>query len=198
MSEFVKPSANINSGVDKVDWTCWTQLFQQFYSKVELSFSPNATNIIFNRKPFLFRQNGFERKRQNETELVGIKLRTVYWPGVNWKPGEVLIQKYASTKNWEGSFNGISTGDVVYSGNQKPHKCLYAIKPPIKTLSKTLKHKGIYFQVHNMVALSMELSYFNISVKNRRCSEFKISPISKINMGSSSPMCDHSYCRVPS
>ena len=67
--------------------------------KAELSFPPNATNIFFNKRPFLFRQNGFELKRKNQTELVGIKLRTVQWPGVNSKLGEVLIQKYASAKD---------------------------------------------------------------------------------------------------
>ena len=30
------------------------------------------------------------------------------------------------------------------------------------------------------------------------CPEFEISPISKRNMGSSSPVWDHSHCRVPS
>ena len=37
-----------------------------------------------------------------------------------------------------------------------------------------------------------------MSVKNEEYPEFEISPISKRNMGSSSPMWDHSHCRVPS
>ena len=77
MSEFVKQSTNINSGVDKIDWLIDVKYSSSFTSKVELSFPPNATNIIFIEKPFLFRQNCFERKLKNRTEMVNTKLRIV-------------------------------------------------------------------------------------------------------------------------
>ena len=44
MSEFVKQSTNINSGVDKVDWLVDVNYSS---SKIELPFPSNATNIIF-------------------------------------------------------------------------------------------------------------------------------------------------------
>ena len=50
MSEFVKQSTNINSGVDKIDWLIDVKYSSSFTSKVELSFPPNATNIIFIEK----------------------------------------------------------------------------------------------------------------------------------------------------
>ena len=56
MSEFVKQSTNINSGVDKVDWFVDINYSSSFTSKVELPFPSNTTNIIFIRKPFLFGQ----------------------------------------------------------------------------------------------------------------------------------------------
>ena len=77
MSEFVKQSTNINSGIDKVDWLVDVNYLSNFISKVELSFSSNATNIIFIRKSFLFRQNISEAKLKNWTEIVGTKLKTV-------------------------------------------------------------------------------------------------------------------------
>ena len=55
MSEFVKQSTNINSGVDKVDWLVDVNYSSSFTSKVELSFPSNTTNIIFIGKTFLFR-----------------------------------------------------------------------------------------------------------------------------------------------
>ena len=64
-------------------------------------------------------------------------------------------------------------------------------KLAIQTFSKSLKHKAILFQVDNMVALTYLL-------KMGQYPEFKISPISKRNMISFSPMWGHSYCRVHS
>ena len=64
-------------------------------------------------------------------------------------------------------------------------------KLAIQTFSKSLKRKAILFQVDNMVALTYLL-------KMGQYPEFKISPISKRNMISFSPMWGHSYCRVPS
>ena len=65
MSEFVKQSTNINSGVDKVDWLVDVNYSSSFTSNDELSFPANAANIIFTGKPFSFRQNCFERKLKN-------------------------------------------------------------------------------------------------------------------------------------
>ena len=83
MSEFVKQSANINSGVDKADWFVDVNYSNSFTSKVELSFRSNTANIIFIGKPFLFGQNCFERKLKNRTEMVSTKLRTVQWSGID-------------------------------------------------------------------------------------------------------------------
>ena len=47
MSEFVKQSKNINSGIDKVDWLVDVNYSSSFASKVELLFPSNTTNIIF-------------------------------------------------------------------------------------------------------------------------------------------------------
>ena len=98
LSEFVKQSTNINFEDDKVDWFVDVNYSNSFTSKVELSFPPNATNIIFIGKPFLFKQNCFERKLKSRTEMVGTKLRTVRWPDVN--SNKVVIQTDASAKDW--------------------------------------------------------------------------------------------------
>ena len=83
MSEFVKQSTKINSGVDKVDWPVDVNCSSSFMSKVEYSFPQNTTNIIFIGKPFFFRQNCFKRKLKDRTKMVGTKLRTVQWLSVN-------------------------------------------------------------------------------------------------------------------
>ena len=57
MSEFVKQSTNINSGVDKVDWFVDVNYSNSFTYKAELSFSSVTTNIIFIGKLLLFRHN---------------------------------------------------------------------------------------------------------------------------------------------
>ena len=75
--EFVTKSTNINSEIGKVDWLVDVNYSSSFTSKIELSFAPNATSIIFVRKTFLFRQNYFEQNLKNRTELVDKKLRTV-------------------------------------------------------------------------------------------------------------------------
>ena len=69
---------------------------------------------------------------------------------------------------------------MVCSGNEKPHKCL-----------GTFSHKTDYTNVlENLEAQSHSPSGGQ--------PEFKTSPISNRNMGSSSQMWHHSYCRVPS
>ena len=66
MSEFVKQSTDINSGVDKVDWLVDINYSSRFTSKVELSFPSNTTNITFIGKPFLLgKKNCFERNLKN-------------------------------------------------------------------------------------------------------------------------------------
>ena len=81
--EFIKQSTNISSGVDQVDWFVDVNYSNSFTNKVELSFSSNTTNISFIGKPFLFRQNCFEQKLKNQTEMVGTKLRAVQWSNIN-------------------------------------------------------------------------------------------------------------------
>ena len=74
-------------------------------------------------------------------------------------------------------------GDVFCSGNEKPPKSL-----------RTFSHKIGYTNVlENLEAQSHpspggQHGSFNISVKDGGYLEFKFSPISKRNMGSSSPM----------
>ena len=99
MSEFVKQSTTINSGVDKVDWLVDVNV-NGFTSKFELSFPSNTTNIIFIGKPFLFRQNCFELKLQNLTKIVDTKLRTVQWSGINSAACRGVRQADTSTKGW--------------------------------------------------------------------------------------------------
>lgn len=73
MSQFVPQFANINFGV------YWYQYSNSFTTKTKLLFPPNAGNIPFNGKAFLFRQNCFEQKLKNRNEMVGTKLKTVQW-----------------------------------------------------------------------------------------------------------------------
>ena len=72
------------------------------------------------------------------------------------------------------------------------------------TKLRTFSHKTGYTNfLENLEAQSHsppsgQHGSFNISVMDGGYPKFEISPISKRNMGSSSPMWDHSYCRVPS
>ena len=76
---------------------------------------------------------------------------------------------------------------------KKPHKCL-----------RTFSHKTGYTNIlENLEAQSHsspggQHSSFDKFVEDGRYQEIKTSPISKRNLGPSSPMWDHSYYRVPS
>ena len=117
-------------------------------------------------------------------------------------PADILIQTDASTKGWGGGRGGWGVGnmqwnlnrrDVVCSGNEKLYKCL-----------RNFSHKTGYTNVlESLEAQSHSLpgrqhGSFDISIIDGGYPEFKSSQISKRNTGSSSPMWDHSYCRVPS
>ena len=190
MSEFVKKSTNINSGVGKVDWLVDVKYSSSFTSKVELSFPSNTTNIIFIRKKFFFSQNCFEQNLKNRTKMVVTKLRTVQSSGINSiacrrvNTGRYLNKELEGNVQWN-----LRMGDVVI----EPHKCL-----------RTFSYKTGYTNVlENLKAQSHsspggQHGSFDISVKDGGYPEFKTITINKRNMGSSSPMWDHSYCRVPS
>ena len=83
--------------------------------------------------------------------------------------------------------------DVVCSGNEKLYKCL-----------RNFSHKTGYTNVLESLEAQSHSSpgrqhgSFDISIIDGGYPEFKSSQISKRNTGSSSPMWDHSYCRVPS
>ena len=125
MSEFVKQSTNINSGVDKVDWLIDVNYSSSFTSKVELPFPSNTTNIIFIGKPFLYRQNCFEQKLKNRTEMVGTKLRIVQWSDIYSTTCRGVSKDRCLKKGLGGNLQwNLNKGDVVCSGNEKPHKFL--------------------------------------------------------------------------
>ena len=92
MSELVKQSTNINSGVDKVDWLVDLNYSSSFTSKTDLSFPPNLRNIIFIGKAFLFKQNCFKRKNSKVQLKWWVQnLRYNGWALVQ-PPAEVLRQ----------------------------------------------------------------------------------------------------------
>ena len=125
MSEFVKQSTNINSGVDKVDWLIDVNYSSSFTSKVELSFPSNTTNIIFIGKPSLFRQNYFEQKLKNRTEMVVTKLRIVQWSDINSTTCRGVNKDRCLKKGLGGNLQwNLNKGDAACSGNEKPHKFL--------------------------------------------------------------------------
>ena len=117
MPEFVKQSTNINSGVDKFDWFVNVNYSSSFTSKAELTFPPNATNVIIIGKPYL------DKIVLNENSKIELNLWIQNLELCNGRaliqpPAELLIQADASTKGWGGeTCNGVSTG-----GMQSAHK----------------------------------------------------------------------------
>ena len=157
ISEFVKQSTNINSGVDKIDWLVDVNYSSSFTSKVELLFPSNTTNIIFIGKPFLFRQNCFEPKIKNQNEMVGTKLRTVQWSGFDSTACRGVNTDRCLNKGLGENVQWNLNGGMWPAQEMKNHINvleLLAIKLAIQTFSKTLKHKAIQLQVDNIVALA--------------------------------------------
>ena len=87
----------------------------------------------------------------------------------------------------------LNRGYVVSSGNEKPHKCLriFSHKTGYKNVLENLEE-----QSHS--SPGGQNGSFGISIKDDGFPEFKINPISRRNMGLSSAIGVHSYCRVPS
>ena len=108
MSEFVKQSTNINSGVEKVDWLVEVNISSSFTSKVELMLPSNTTNVTFIGKPF--KQNFFEQKLKKRTEMVGTKLITVQWSGINSTACRGVNTDRCLNKGLGAMCNGISAG----------------------------------------------------------------------------------------
>ena len=178
MSEFVKQSTSISSGVDKVDWFD-VSYSSSFSSKVELSSKYNKCHLY--RKDFLFRKNCFEQNLKNQTEMVGTKLRTVQWLGITSSACNAGVSTdRCLNKGLGGNVQwNLNRGDVVCSGNEKPHKCLI-------TFSHKTAHtnvlKNLEAQSHSSPG-GQHIS-FDISVKDGGYPQFKINPISKRNAGS--------------
>ena len=168
--EFIKQSTNISSGVDQVDWFVGVNYSNSFTNKVELSFSSNTTNISFIGKPFLFRQNCFERKLKNQTEMVGTKLGAVQWSNINSTVCRGVNTDRHFNKKPGGNVQwNLIRGDVVCSGNEKPYKCL-------RTFSHKTGHTNV---LKNLKAQSHSFpggqhGSFVMSVKNRGVGEPRI------------------------
>ena len=157
MSEFVKQSTNINSGADKADWIVDVNYLSSFTSKVELPFPSHTKRITIIGKHFLFRQNCFERKLKNRIEIVGTKLRTGQWSGINSTACRVVKKGRCLSKGLGAPCNEISTVRMWSTQEMKNHinvLKLLAIKLAMQTFWKTLKHKAIDLQVDNGAALA--------------------------------------------
>ena len=70
--------------------------------------------------------------------MVGTKLKTVQWSGINSTACKIANSNRCLNKGLGATFNGIhlNRGDIVCSGNEKPHKCL-----------RTFSHKTGYKSV---------------------------------------------------
>ena len=88
--------------------------------------------------------------------MVGTKLRTVQWSGVNLTACRGVNTDRCRNKGLGATCNGISTGGMWSAQEMKNFINgleLLVIKLDIQTFSKTLKHKANHLQVDNMVAL---------------------------------------------
>ena len=116
--------------------------------------------------------------------MVGTKLRTVQWPSIDLNTCRGVNTDRYLKKGLVGQHSMESyERDVVFSGNEKPHKCL-----------KTFSHKtGCTNILENHEAQShssrgVQHGSFDIAIKYGGNPESKISTISKRNIGSSSSM----------
>ena len=85
MSGFFKQFTNINSEVYKVDWLVYLNYLSSFTTaRLKCCFlQVQQISSLPENPSFLFRQNCFERKFKNRTEMVGTKHRTVQCSGIN-------------------------------------------------------------------------------------------------------------------
>ena len=116
--------------------------------------------------------------------MVGTKLRTVQWPSIDSNTCRgVNTDRYLKTGLVGQHSMESYEGDVVFSGNEKPHKYL-----------KTFSHKTGYTNIlenHEAQSHSSpggQHGSFDIAIKDGGNPESKISTISKRNIGSSSSM----------
>ena len=71
-------------------------------------FPSNTTNVTFIGKPF--KQNFFEQKLKKRTEMVGTKLVTVQWSGINSTTCRGVNTDRCLNKGLGATCNGISAG----------------------------------------------------------------------------------------
>ena len=90
--------------------------------------------------------------------MVGTKLRTLKWSGINLTACGGVNTDRCLSKGLGGNMQwNLNRGNVVCSGNEKPHKFLelLIIKLAAQTFSKISKQKAIHLQVlDNMLALT--------------------------------------------
>ena len=127
MSGFFKQFTNINSEVYRVDWLVYLNYLSSFTTaRLKCCFlQVQQISSLPENPSFLFRQNCFERKFKNRTEMVGTKHRTVQWSGINSTVCRSFNTDRCLIKGLQGNFQwNINRGYMVCSGNEKPHKCL--------------------------------------------------------------------------
>ena len=157
MSKFTDQTRNFAFTINKSDSIVEINKPSSTASKMTMSVSSAAANIIFKGKPFISAKNSSGPPIKNRITMVENKPRSLQWP---------IISSASCTGSHTdrclnnglggGTCDGISTGGMWSAQEMKYHINileLLAVKLAIQKFTKCRDVKAIHLQVDNIVAL---------------------------------------------
>ena len=83
MSKFTDRTRNFDFRINKSDWIVDINNLSSTASKITMSVSSAAANIIFKGKPFISAKNSSGPPIKNRITMVDNKSRSLQWPIIN-------------------------------------------------------------------------------------------------------------------
>ena len=123
MSKFTDKTSNIDFRINMSDWFVDINNPSSIASKITMSVSSAAANIIFKGKPFISAKNSSEPPIKNRITMVDNKSRSLQWPIINSASCTGSHTDRCLNKGLGGNLQWyINRGNVVSPGNEIPHQ----------------------------------------------------------------------------
>ena len=186
-------TSNFDFRINKSDWFVDINNPSSTASKITMSVSLAAVNIIFKGKPFISAKNSSEPPIKNRITMVDNKSRSLQWPIIKlasctgFHTDRCLSKGLGGYQQWY-----ISRRNVVSHGNEILHQYHRIISS--KTSHKDI-HKIQRCQSHT--SSNRQYCCLNIFDGNGRYSKSENDRVGQENLGISFEVGDHNYCRIP-
>ena len=195
LSKFTDGTRNFDFRTNKSDWLVDINNPSTTASKITMSVSSAAANIIFEGKPFISAKNSSEPPIKNRITMVNKKSRSLQWPITNSASctGSHTVRCLNKTLGGGGNLQSyINRGNVVRPGNEIPHQ--YS-----RIISSKTSHTDIdkIQRYPSNISPSRQYCGLNIFDEKGRYSKSENGRVGQRNLGISFEVADHNYCRIP-